>query len=151
MLKRNRQGYLISDTERECTNCGKIFKLTSKTVTLCNQCNSTRVKSTHPIKKMWQRAKNRATQKNLEFNIELEDINIPEKCPILNIKLQVHSGSSGGKPESPALDRIDNSKGYIKGNVMVISHLANQMKASASVTELQTFAKWVLVNYPEED
>lgn len=151
MLKQNRQGYLISDTERECTNCGKIFKLTSKTVTLCNTCNSNRVKSTHPKKKMWQRAKNRAKQKNLEFSISLDDFNIPSHCPILGIELQEHTGSSGGRPNSPALDRIDNSKGYIKGNVTVISHLANQMKTSATEKEMLAFAKWVLVNYSEKN
>lgn len=151
MLKKNRAGYLISETERECTKCGKIFKLTSKTVTLCNACNSDRVKSTHPKQKMWQRAKTRARERNIEFNLTLDDFDIPEYCPILGMKLEVFSGKSGGRPTSPALDRIDNSKGYITGNVMVISHLANQMKSSANKQQLQAFAKWVLVNYPEED
>lgn len=151
MLKQNRQGYLISPTERECTKCGCIFKLTSKTVTICNTCNSNRVKSTHPIKKMWQRAKNRAKDKDIDFSISLEDIIIPDVCPILGIKLKEHKGISGGRKDSPSLDRIDNSKGYIKDNIRVISHLANQMKCHSSVEEMKKFAKWVLDTYPEEN
>ena len=77
----------------------------------------------------------------------LEDIVIPESCPILRIPIIYHSGSSGGKINSPALDRIDNSKGYIKGNVLVISHLANMMKSCANEEQLILFAQWVFDNY----
>lgn len=150
-MKKNREGFLVGEIERECTNCRFLFKKTSKTVTLCNTCNSNRVKSTHPKKKMWQRAKNRARANGLDFNISVEDFEIPEVCPIMNIPLVIHSGKSGGRPDSPALDRVDNSKGYVKGNVVVISHLANMMKSCASVKELQIFAKWVMSRFPEEE
>ena len=55
-MRVNREGYKISETERECTNCGTMFLKTSKTVTLCNKCNSERVKCTDPRSKMLQRA-----------------------------------------------------------------------------------------------
>ena len=48
---------------------------------------------------------------------------------------------------SPSIDRIDNDKGYIKGNVQVISHKANSMKFTASKEELLKFAEWVKVTY----
>ena len=48
---------------------------------------------------------------------------------------------------SPSLDRMDNSKGYVKGNVQVISHKANSMKFSASKDELLKFAEWVMRVY----
>ena len=149
-MKRNREGFLVGELQRECTKCGTIFNKTSKTVSLCNSCNSTRVKCFTPEYKMLARAKGRATRKGMEFNLDLSDIQIPDYCPILNIKLESHRGSSGGQPNSPALDRIDNNKGYVKGNIMVISNLANQMKASASKEELILFAKWVLSQYQEE-
>jgi len=141
----NREGYYVSDRERECTACGMIFPKTSKTVTLCNRCNSERVKAWKtPEYGLWARAKSRCKTSGLEFDIQMSDIVIPERCPYLNIPLEVHKGSAGGKPHSPALDRIDNSKGYIKSNIQVISHLANQMKANASKEELVKFAKSVL-------
>lgn len=150
MIK-NREGYLISETERECTKCRKIFKKTSKTVTLCNQCNSERVKSTDERQKMVQRAKGRAKKKNIEFSIKSSDIEFPEFCPILGVKLEHTVGRSGGGINSPALDRINPKIGYTKNNVRVISHLANMMKSCATEQEMVTFAKWVLSEFSGQD
>lgn len=141
MIK-NREGYLISETERECTKCNNIFNKTSKTVTLCNKCNSERVKCTSPEKKMLARAKSRARIKNIEFNIILDDIQIPLKCPILGLELTCKKGS-GGDNSSPALDRINPKLGYIKGNIRVISHLANMMKSCSTKEQLIIFAEWI--------
>ncbi len=148
VFNKNREGNLISETHRQCTNklCGKIFKITSKTVTLCNNCNSERVKCTDPKSKMFARAKNRSRIKQLPFNITVDDIIIPEYCPILNIKLNTHKGRSGGKKDSAALDKIDPKKGYTKDNIRVISHLANMMKSYANDEELLLFAKWIIQN-----
>lgn len=55
---------------------------------------------------------------------------------------------------SPSIDRIDNSKGYIKGNVWIISMKANAMKNSANFKELHTFCKNILrysPNYTENE
>lgn len=146
---RNREGYFVGKTERECTSCGALFKKTSKTVTLCNHCNSKRVKGESPAVRMYRRAKGRAAEKGLEFTIQKEDVVIPDTCSILGIALKAHSGRSGGEKNSPALDRIDNSKGYTKENIQVISHLANVMKASASPEELIVFANWVKKTWGE--
>ena len=142
----NREGYYKTDQERECTKCGIVFSKPKKTVTLCPTCNSSRVKGEPQEVRMFRRAKVRASEKGLEFNLEKSDIIIPEFCPILGIKLEHHKGRSGGESNSPALDRIDNSKGYIKGNVVVISHLANMMKSSSNKEQLISFANWVFDN-----
>jgi len=90
---------------------------------------------------MWNRSKARAKRKNLEFAIEISDIIIPSVCPLLNIPLVKGEGSYGPKPNSPSLDRLDSSKGYVKGNVWVISHRANNMKSDSSLDEFQLLAK----------
>lgn len=149
-MRKNREGYLISETERECTKCHTIFPKTSRTVTLCNKCNSERVKCTNPELKMLQRAKSRAKMKGLDFTIDVNDIIIPKLCPILGIELESKKGISGGQKRSPALDRVDPTKSYIKGNVRVISHLANMMKSHATEQEMITFSKWVLLNFLAE-
>lgn len=149
-MRINREGYKISETERECTNCGTMFLKTSKTVTLCNKCNSERVKCSSPESKMLQRAKNRAKIKKLEFDLTVKDIIIPKYCPILGLELICKTGISGGQNNSPALDRIDPKKGYIKDNVRVISHLANMMKSCANTAEMLKFANWVILNIPKD-
>lgn len=148
-MKRNREGNLVGEHTRQCSKktCDNVFAITSRTVTLCPTCNSERVKSESPEKKMLRRAQSRARERGHEFNLELSDIHIPTHCPVLGIELVVHKGRSGGNPNSPALDRIDNNKGYVKGNVMVVSHRANMMKVDASPEELLKFADWVITRY----
>lgn len=145
---RNREGYIVTKEVRECTKCGNMFPNKSRVVTLCPTCNSSRVKGESPEVRMYRRSKARAKDRGIEFTIDKSDIIIPEVCPILGMPLVIKSGSSGGSDCSPALDRIDNSKGYTKGNVQVISHLANMMKSSATVEQLQMFAKWVNSTFP---
>ena len=89
--------------------------------------------------KMLARAKSRAKKNNLPFNIELDDIVIPEKCPLLGIKIE--STEVRNSPNNPSLDKIIPEKGYIKGNVWVISNRANTLKNDASLQELQTLVE----------
>lgn len=114
---------------------------------ICKPCNSTRVKSQSNEAKMWRRAKNRAKEQNLPFDIVVDDIVIPKVCPILGLSLAVHKGKSGTYSDSPSLDKIVPELGYVKGNIQVISHLANAMKYNATKSQLVLFAKWVLHNY----
>lgn len=83
-------------------------------------------------------AKFNAQKRNLEFSITIEDVPIPEICPLLGIPLIMGEQSRWNKP---SIDRIDSSKGYIKGNVWVISVLANTMKSIATKEQLITFSK----------
>jgi predicted nucleic acid-binding Zn-ribbon protein len=145
-MEKNREGYLVSPTHRECTGCGAIFEKTSN-MTLCKKCNCSRVKSYTPEWRMHQRAKQRSAEKGLEFNISVEDISIPDTCPVLGIQLNVNSGRSGAYVNSPSLDRIDSGKGYTKDNIQVISQLANAMKHKATKEQLLAFADWVYKTY----
>jgi len=74
---------------------------------------------------MWFQARKRAIQNGLEFNLEVNDIIIPDVCPVFGIKLERLDKRHNG---SPSLDRIDSSKGYIKGNVQWIHKDVNIMK-----------------------
>ena len=147
-MKRNREGWLVSETHRECTSCKCIFQKSSS-MTLCKECNSKRVKSLRPEWKMHQRAKVRSKEIGREFSILVDDITIPNICPVLGIELNMNSGKSGAYRNSPSLDRIDNTKGYTKDNIQVISQLANAMKCHATKEELLKFAYWVIINYED--
>ena len=83
---------------------------------------------------MLSSAKSRAKLKNLDFNIDLSDIELPEVCPLLGIPLSINASN---KDFAYSLDRIDSSKGYVKGNVWVISDRANRLKNDATLEELE--------------
>lgn len=101
-----------------------------------------------PVDRLYWAAKRRAKVKNLEFNIEKSDIKIPTLCPYLGLELVPHSPRGTSRSNTLSLDRIDPTKGYIKGNVEVISHIANTMKTNATVRQLQNFALEILNRHP---
>lgn len=95
--------------------------------------------------------KGRAKREEKEFTVTIDDIPWVDICPILGIPLDYTLCTGEGiKKSSPTLDRIDNTKGYIPGNVMVISSLANTMKSCASPEELILFSKSMLLQYAGE-
>ena len=82
--------------------------------------------------------KKRAKLKGLEFNLTLNDIpQIPDICPVLGIPIIPNDGTSTPTDNSPSIDRIDNKKGYIKGNIRIISNRANRIKSDATIDELR--------------
>jgi len=91
------------------------------------------------IRKMVYDAKGRAKKKNLPFNISPDNITIPSHCPILHIPL-IFNTSGDNSPNSPSLDRIIPSKGYVEGNIIVISRRANELKRNATIKEMLLLA-----------
>ena len=90
------------------------------------------------VTRMLKAAKARARANGLEFTITEIDITIPERCPIFNVKL----GPVGDR-YAPSLDRIDNNKGYIAGNVRVVSRCANAWKSDLTVDDARRFLAYM--------
>jgi hypothetical protein len=97
----------------------------------------------HPERYLLAAAKQRAKKKGLEFDLKEEDIQIPEECPILHVKLNPVHFSKHHKEYSPCLDRIDNNRGYVKGNVAVISFAANRLKSNMNKEVLERLLEYV--------
>lgn len=95
---------------------------------------------------MLYKAKTRAERSGREFSIVLADLVVPEVCPIFGIPL-VFGASEVNYNFSPSLDRIDSSRGYVKGNIQIISRLANCMKWTATPEQLLEFALGILSIY----
>ena len=132
---------------------------------MCKSCAKEYDANRCPFKKWFQKKKFNSQSAGKEFTIEPEDIpgvkiretitywhkrkhtswegvEYPKVCPVLGIKLDW--GRNGLNNNSPSLDRINNNKGYVKGNVIMISNLANKMKSNATPEQLNQFNRYYL-------
>lgn len=91
---------------------------------------------------MLKNARIRARAVGVPFTITVDDIVIPTHCPILGIPLAQAHGRRGGSPNSPSLDKIEPGRGYVAGNIIVISNRANRLKSDATIEELRSIASF---------
>lgn len=84
-------------------------------------------------------------KKGTAFNVKAEDIMINEYCPFLGTKIDYKSyNDKKFRNDTQSTDRFNNHMGYVKGNVWVISRLANTIKNDSTIEELKTFCKNVI-------
>jgi hypothetical protein len=95
----------------------------------------------NPALKMLKDARSRARAKNLPFALAIEDIVVPERCPILEVAFV--AGTKDQHSLSPTLDRVIPELGYVRGNVRVISHRANAIKWAKSAEHHRRVAETV--------
>ncbi len=84
---------------------------------------------------IWHRAKTRSKTYGIDFNLELSDIIIPDVCPIFGTVF-----ITGDYDLTPSIDRMDSTKGYVKGNIIIISNKANRIKSNATAKEIRKVA-----------
>lgn len=94
-----------------------------------------------PIQSLITRTKVYAKKRNIEFSITKDDIKEVTHCPILGIKLTYRQFGKTLMSKG-SLDRIDNSKGYVPGNVQIISWRANRLKSDTTLEEMKAFAEY---------
>jgi hypothetical protein len=90
----------------------------------------------------WNRIKDNASKRGLEFKISIEEawelfISQDRKCALSGVQLVFPETSRGERTAS--LDRIDSSKGYTLGNIQWVHKTVNSMKMKMSDSEL---IKW---------
>jgi hypothetical protein len=95
------------------------------------------------INELYNHYKNSAKKRNIPFTltkVDFHNLSYPITCPVLGIPLCYNRG----KPQdnSYSIDRIDSTKGYELGNIIVISHRANVLKNNATVSELVKLANF---------
>ena len=128
---------------RPCMKCGEMKPLSefhkhaqckggyNSVCKTCRKPLSRKNYETHTTEyKLWYRAKRRAKDRDQEFSLELEDIVVPEVCPVFLTPFVENT------PFAASLDRIDSTRGYVKGNVQVLSTRANILKNDATLEEL---------------
>lgn len=95
----------------------------------------------NPAKGLLKLAKQRVKSSGWELTITEEDIIVPEFCPVFGVRLEF--GRMDDRDNSPSLDRIDSTKGYIPGNVAVICWAANKLKSNGTAEEHRRIADWM--------
>lgn len=92
-------------------------------------------------------SKTNARKRGVEHTISQSDIILSDTCVYLGVKIDYSVRENDNEIRAyniPSLDRIDSTKGYIPGNIQVISYLANRMKQDATIDQLVSFALGIL-------
>lgn len=98
------------------------------------------------VRLLINRARARARSEGVPFDLAADDIFIPTHCPVFGIPLRwpCDRGRGGrARPDTASLDRIDPRKGYVRGNVEIISMRANRLKSNATAEEHERIASWM--------
>lgn len=96
----------------------------------------------NPAWSMWRRAVSRAALRGFDLDITVDDLlPLPKKCPVLGIALRLSRGPQD--PHAYSLDRIENKKGYVVGNIIVMSYKANRLKNDGTAQEHEAIARWM--------
>lgn len=134
--------------ERRCILCDlnkkkKEFYKNNKST--CKKCTSVRVRQLlgdNLERSIWMRSKARAEKKGMGFDLDIKDIVIPTHCPVLGMQLELNN-THYTKDSSPSIDRIDNTGGYTKGNIRIISFKANRIKSNHTIEALRAVVKYM--------
>lgn len=101
----------------------------------CHNKRCAKLNKRHPMRAILVAAKCRAKKRGLPFDLTEADVHVPAKCPALGIPL-AHQDGRGHHSNSPSLDRIIPGLGYVKGNIIVVSALANSIKWTATPDQI---------------
>ena len=91
-----------------------------------------------------QRIKVRATIAKIEFNITVDDLDWVSICPVFGYELNYHTKDND---KNVSIDRINPNKGYVKGNVCVMSMRANRAKWNLSFDEVKKLYEYFCIGH----
>ncbi len=133
----------------KCTQCGReqlvrIQRLL-KQETGCARCSSLKTHCGDLTRTFWQQVEYAAKTHNRELSIDMEYawsvfLSQDKKCALSGTPLVL---SSKRGESTASLDRIDSSKGYVKGNVQWVHKLVNRMKSDLDQNEFVSFCKLI--------
>ena len=104
----------------------------------------------NPFPQMVSNAKIRSKADGRIFNISTEYIKsiFPKdaRCPVLGVKFDMTLKKGGTQKHSPTLDKIIPEKGYVKGNLIIVSWIVNRIKGDVNYDEMEKILKYYLKN-----
>jgi len=114
-------------------NAEMIEDLTGRRYTSCRSGKAALLRIQEPEKHLLKTAKSNAKRVGVECNLILDDIHIPDMCPILNIPLYFTPGQA--TDNTPSIDRIIPSTSYNRDNILIMSMRANRIKNDGTPDE----------------
>ncbi len=107
------------------------------------------------VKRIITGIKRRARDREIAFSMTPEDLlPLPTHCPILGLELVylAQLDSKGHRlPNLASVDRLYSEKGYVSGNVGIVSYRGNMLKNNASVEELRNIITYLEINGVNDD
>lgn len=67
---------------------------------------------------------------------------LTDTCPVFGTPF-VFAGAGRANNDSPTVDKLDPAKGYVRGNIVVISQRANAIKSNATWKQIRRVADWL--------
>lgn len=89
----------------------------------------------------FRKKKANAIRNGIEFTVDFGELTFPTHCPILGIELDYFTEKM--QENSISFDRINPQKGYVSGNVVIISWRANRIKNDGTADEHQKIADFL--------
>lgn len=138
----------MGDNYRNCKQCEK--NVDRKVRLMMELPTDKEIRLRDPRYVLLQRSIENALTTGIEHRLKLEDIPTPGRCIYFRTVLEYRTLTKDSPKIAKysnnlaSLDRIDSGKGYVPGNVQVISYLANRMKQTATPEQLIAFAKGIL-------
>lgn len=129
-----------SGYQTECKDCMRVRSAKwhqSSDATSTERVNEWRI--ANPLLHTLRSAKSRAKKRGLPFDLTVDDLRpFPTHCPVLGIPFVWTVGTGTGvQPGTPSLERLVLERGYVRGNVVLISYRANVLRKDATLEELK--------------
>ena len=109
--------------------------------------NRVALRKRNPSAALLQGVKAKAKRLGLPFDIDIGDLIVPEFCPVLGVRIILEPFRH---EHGPSVDRVIPSRGYVKGNVVVMSMRAHRMKSDASIDDIRALLafmeKWAQIS-----
>ena len=119
-------------------------KVGKKRFNKCKSCERDRAEKNYkinPIPQMLSNSKIRAKEKRVPHTITTSDLKKiwpkDNRCPVLKSPFDMGLKFGRNRSLAPSLDKIIPKKGYVPGNIVIVSDIVNRVKSDATLDDMK--------------
>ncbi len=94
-----------------------------------------------PRLKLLREARKLAVRRGVPFDLVVDDVVVPARCPVLGVHIKLAAGPR--TDGSPSLRLIEPEKGFVRGNLVIISRRARVVMGDGTAAEHREIADWL--------